>query len=228
MGSALFRRAILTQWLAGLGMFGTMFLIPLFLQQVRGYSPFETGLATLPQALVAAVFMQIGGRLFDRRGARFPVPVGLALVTAAMLWLSTISPTTSTTDLIAPLSIWGAGMGLAMMALNTYLLNSAPPGLVSRVTSLVNALFSVVISLGVAGSATILQSRTASHVAELGEGARAATLAFDNTFLVAACIAAAAALVALTLRRPAAPSVHPPHPPEDESNGRRVEVGAMS
>jgi len=53
----------------------------------------------------------------------------------------------------------------------------------------------------------------------------AATLAFDDTFRVAAFIAGVAALVALTLRRPAVPSVPPP---ADEANGRRVEVGAMS
>ena len=63
-----FTLAILTQW-AGFGaMFGSFFLVPLFLQQVRGYGSFETGLFTLPQAVASAIFMQISGRAFDRFG----------------------------------------------------------------------------------------------------------------------------------------------------------------
>ena len=58
--------------------------MPLFLQQVRGYGSFETGLFTLPQAVASAIFMQIGGRLFDRVGARPPVVAGLTLVALSM------------------------------------------------------------------------------------------------------------------------------------------------
>jgi len=44
---------------------------------VRGYGSFEAGLVTIPQALASMVFMQVGGRLYDRIGARPPVLVGL-------------------------------------------------------------------------------------------------------------------------------------------------------
>src|SRR6266581_944176 len=68
-----FTLAILTQW-AGFGaMFGSFFLVPLFLQQVRGYGSFETGLFTFPQAVASAIFMQISGRAFDRFGVKPPV-----------------------------------------------------------------------------------------------------------------------------------------------------------
>jgi len=69
-------------------------------------------------------------------------------------------------DLIAPLSLLGAGMGLIMMALNTHLLNTAPFDLIGRVTSLTNALQNVVASLAIATFATVLQSRLPVHVAE--------------------------------------------------------------
>src|SRR5919199_6619972 len=66
-----FSLGILTQWTAFAAMFGTFFLIPLYLQQVRGYGALETGLYTLPIAVASAIFMQISGRVFDRVGRGF-------------------------------------------------------------------------------------------------------------------------------------------------------------
>src|SRR5262249_28483346 len=158
--------AVVTQW-AGFGaMFGTFFLVPLFLQQVRGYGAFETGLVTLPQAVASGVFMQIGGRAFDRFGARLPALVGLTLVGAAMSLLSGLSGVTSGEDFRLPLTLLGAGMGTMMMALNTHVLNSAPRELVGRVTSLTQALQNVVASLAIATFATILRGRLLVHLAE--------------------------------------------------------------
>src|SRR5262249_28299978 len=141
------------------GLFGTFFLIPVFLQSVRGYTPFQTGLTTLPNALVAAMTMPIAGRLFDRIGARPPVSVGLLIVLGSFWMLSHLSASTTIMDLLVPLAIMGGGMGLAMMPLGTHVMNSAPRHLISRVTSLLGACQNVVASLAVASFATILQSR---------------------------------------------------------------------
>jgi len=56
-----FSLAIVTQWAAFGARFGTFFLVPLFLQQVRGYGALETGFFTLPTAIASAIIMQIGG-----------------------------------------------------------------------------------------------------------------------------------------------------------------------
>src|SRR5687768_11119209 len=113
-----FSLAIITQWLLMAAIFGSFFLMPVFLQTVRGFGPFETGLATLPQALTAAIFMPIGGRLFDRFGARPLVVPGLILTVIGMWLFSQISATTTAADLRLPLVLNGAGMGLMMMALS--------------------------------------------------------------------------------------------------------------
>jgi EmrB/QacA subfamily drug resistance transporter len=168
-----FTLAIITQWLLMAAIFGSFFLIPVFLQTVRGYGPFQTGLATLPNAIVAAIFMPIGGRLFDKIGARPLVVPGLILATAAMWLFSQISSTTTSTDLILPLALQGAGMGLMMMALGTHILNAAPRHLVSRVTSLTGALQNVVASLAIASYATYLQSRMSAGMAALMTSAAA-------------------------------------------------------
>lgn len=139
-------------------------LAPLFLQQARGYGAFDTGLLLLPQAIAAAVTMPLGGRLFDRIGARPLVVAGLALIAAAMALLSQVSATTQGADLIVPLALSGAGMGLMLMTLQTYLMTASPRELVSRVTALTNALRQVATSLAIAGLATILTSRATMHL----------------------------------------------------------------
>jgi EmrB/QacA subfamily drug resistance transporter len=201
-----FSVGMVTQSVASAAMFGTLFLIPLFLQQVRGYGAFETGLATLPQAIVAAIFMPIGGRLFDQFGVRVPVISGMALVTAA-LWLMTGRDVTTTlTDLILPMAIWGAGMGLLIMPLNTHIISSAPVELVSRVTSLMGAVQAVVGTLAIASFATIVQSQTALHLAVGGSAdvPTAMALAFGDTYRVAVVAGIAAIGLAFTLRQQSA------------------------
>jgi EmrB/QacA subfamily drug resistance transporter len=211
-----FSLAIATQW-AGFGaMFGSFFLLPMFLQQVRGYGSFETGLITLPQAVASAIFMQIGGRLFDRIGARPPVLAGLTLV-GTSLWLMTgITGSTTIGDLILPLTLMGAGMGLMMMSLNTHMLNSAPRELTSRVTSLSQALQNVVSSLAIATFATILQTQVSAHVAEAVRAAGgqpsaqaladAAAAGFADVYGVALGLIVCAWLLAWTLRRAQPPA----------------------
>jgi EmrB/QacA subfamily drug resistance transporter len=206
-----FTLAIVTQWIGFGAMFGTFFLIPLFLQQVRGYGSFETGLFTLPQAIASAVFMQIGGRLFDRIGARPPVLVGLALVGTSMWLLSGLTGGTTGEELRLPLVLMGGGMGLMMMSLNTHMLNSAPRDLVSRVTSLSGALQNVVASLAIASFATILQARLPVHIAEAARAAgaqpsppalqNAAALAFGDVYWTALVLVGVAWFLAWTLRR---------------------------
>jgi EmrB/QacA subfamily drug resistance transporter len=226
-----FSLAMVTMWVVQGAMFGSFFLIPVFLQQVRGYGSFQTGLATLPQALVAAVFMPIGGRLFDRVGARPPVLAGLGLIATALYLLSGLSATTTAESLRLPLALMGAGMGLMMMPLNTHVLNSAPRHLVSRVTSLTGAMQNVVVSLAIATYATYLQARTAAYLASLGLNAgpgglptaseaapvaaagslppavqEALAHAFGDVYRLAMTAALVALLLALTLRRTSVPA----------------------
>lgn len=221
-----FSWAIVVQWISQFALFGTLFLVPLFLQEARGYGAFDTGLILLPQAIAAGVFMPIGGTLFDRIGARPLVIGGSILIAIAGYLLAGVSATTRGTDLIAPLVLMGAGMGLMMMPLNTQVINASPRRLVSRVTALTNALQQVVSSLTIALLATILTSRATTHLTVAkqalalkhphGAGQASApgaaaqihalvdqalVLAFDDTFRTLIFGAVIAAIMGLLLRR---------------------------
>ena len=191
-------------------MFDTFFLVPVFLQQVRGYGAFETGIYILPTAIASAIFTQIGGRAFDRVGVRPPVLAGVTLIAAAMWLMTSLNGQTTGIGLIAPLTCLEAGMGLMMMALNTHLLNTAPQQLIGRVTSLTNALQNVVASLAIATFATILQTRISAHVAELLFGTSAPSagvvldataLAFGDVYRAALVVVALGWCLVWTLRR---------------------------
>jgi EmrB/QacA subfamily drug resistance transporter len=90
-GSSDFRKGIVIAWISQIALFGVMIIVPLFLQTVRGYGALDTGLILLPQALASGVMMPIGGRLFDKIGARPLAITGLSIITAALFMLSRIS-----------------------------------------------------------------------------------------------------------------------------------------
>lgn len=199
--SSNFTRGIVLQWIVQIALFGTLFLVPIFLQIAKNYSAFETGLILLPQAIAAGIFMPIGGKLFDRFGARPVVITGLAIVTLAGFILSQISADTTILTLMIPLSMLGAGMGLSMMPLNTHIMQSAPKELVSRVTSLTAAAQQVMTSFAIAGLSTILASRI-EHYSTTNPGPNVIYSSYGDTFFILASVSIAGAIVALLLRRP--------------------------
>lgn len=164
--SPLFTRGIIVQWVLQFVMFGIIFTVPFFMQKLMGMTAFHAGMWTLPQAIAAGLFMPIGGRLYDRIGARPLVMIGLTIVTVGAYLISRIDPSDSAWMFLVPRALLGMGMGLSFLALNTHLIQSAPGNLVSRVTSLTSAAQQVVTSFSVAGLTTLIVSRTNHHAAE--------------------------------------------------------------
>ncbi|MBW5447486.1 DHA2 family efflux MFS transporter permease subunit [Cohnella sp. CFH 77786] len=202
-----FSRGIIVQWISQMAMFGTMFLVPLFLQQAQGYSPIKTGLLMLPQALASGFFMPIGGKLSDKFGARPLVLAGMTITTVAALLLSNITADSSDMAIMLPLAMLGAGMGLFMMPLNTHLMQSAPQNLVGRVTSLTNATQQVVMSFAVAGLTTLSASRFNDLVIQKGPPTPETAVAyqadaFGYTFSILVYVAIVGGILGFLLSRP--------------------------
>jgi len=196
-----FTRGIVLQWIMQIALFGTLFLVPLLLQLVKGYTAFETGLILLPQALASGLFMPIGGKLFDRFGARLVVASGLSIVALAAFILSQLSADTGLVMVMIPLAMLGAGMGLSMMPLNTHIMQSAPRDLVSRVTSLTSSAQQVMSSFAIAGLATLLASKV-EHYMKTNPGPNVVFTAYGDTFLILGILGIVGAAFALLLRRP--------------------------
>jgi MFS family permease len=200
-GSGGFTRTIVVLWTTQFALFGTQFLIPQLLQNLRGYSAFDAGLVMLPYAVATGLVMQLSGRLFDKFGARWLAISGLGIIAFALFLLSRVSMDTNVGMILLPIVLQGIGAGLCMMPLNTSLLKSAPQHLVSRVTSLTSALQQVVVSFAIAGLATVLTSKEKDY-AKSGIQMDAWSHAFHDTFLVVMLIAVAGAILGFIIRKP--------------------------
>jgi EmrB/QacA subfamily drug resistance transporter len=132
------------------GMFVVTLYVPLFLQNIQGLSALNAGLDLLPQAVVMALTMSVGGQLYDRFGARWPAIIGLLLVGTGMMLLSQITPDIPRSSLILGMCVMSAGVGLGMMPVMTGGVSSVPAqfsDMGSAVNTLVQRLSS---SLGIA------------------------------------------------------------------------------
>ncbi|MDR3585992.1 MAG: DHA2 family efflux MFS transporter permease subunit [Desulfosporosinus sp.] len=133
-----------------IAMMGALFLLPVFLQNGMGFSPMQTGLLTMPGALVTAALMPISGALFDKVGARPLAIAGFIVMLIGSLMLVNLNFNWTYSAIVIVYVIRSAGMGLTMMPLSTAGMNSVPPALVNRASALQNTLRNVAGSVGVA------------------------------------------------------------------------------
>jgi MFS family permease len=137
-------------------LFGTMLLLPLYLQEVHNYGPIETGLLLLPQAAMAAVSMPVGGYLTDRFGPKWVVATGLVLLTIGSVVLAQIHYDSSNWLVVGALLLRGVAMGFAMMPTMTAAMARVPRRYTSRASSITNTLQRVSSSVGIAALVTVL------------------------------------------------------------------------
>jgi EmrB/QacA subfamily drug resistance transporter len=106
------------------GMFAVFFFLALYMQNILGYSPLQTGVRFLPSTVVIMVAGPVAGRLADRIGPRTPLVVGLLFVTVSLAWQSRIETDTSFAFLVVPFILLGVGMGFTMSPMSTAAMNA--------------------------------------------------------------------------------------------------------
>jgi len=149
-----------------IGLFAVLFYVPSFLQDAQGWTPLNTGLTLLPQAIAMALLMPFAGLLYDKIGARWPAVVGLALVGTGILLLSRINVDITRGELILGMVVMATGMALGMMPIMTGGLSVLPPE-VSDSGSAFNTLTQRVSSaLGLAMMTALVQDNSAQFLAD--------------------------------------------------------------
>jgi len=107
------------------GMFGSIFLLSQYLQNVQGYSPLAAGVRTLPWTGMPMIVAPIAGALTDRIGGKPFLVAGLALQAIALAWMAAVlSPTVPYTEIVAPFALAGIGMGLFFAPVATVIMSS--------------------------------------------------------------------------------------------------------
>jgi DHA2 family multidrug resistance protein len=176
----------------GTALFGTLFLMPLLLEQLLGYPAFDAGLTLMPRSLAMAATMPIVGRIYDKTGPRALVFFGL-LVSAFTYWkLSRLSLDIGFWDIVFPLAMQGVGFGSIFVPLTTVALTNIEKPKMQAATGLYNVVRLVCGSIGIALATTLLDRGSATAqsgiITTLITPFRDVTLEFQD-FLTQAMIA---------------------------------------
>ena len=152
----------------GVGLFGSVFILPIFLQGNLRMSAWQTGMVILPGAIMTAISMVIAGRLSNRVDARVMVCVGVLLFGFSMWRLSHITPLSGAHDFFWPLVWRGLGLGLMFVPLTNITLADLDPREVQDGAAISIFARSLGGSFGIAGMAALLTRFTMQAREALG------------------------------------------------------------
>jgi EmrB/QacA subfamily drug resistance transporter len=140
--------------LFGYGSF--LFLNTLYLQEVRGFSALVTGLCMLPVGVLIVVLSPLTGRIVGARGARLPLLVAGAALAAAGLAATRLSPTTPLLALLGGYLLFGIFLGTINPPITTSAVSGMPVSMAGVAASIASASRQIGITLGVAGSGSVV------------------------------------------------------------------------
>jgi EmrB/QacA subfamily drug resistance transporter len=187
-----------TQLIAFAGFLAVFFFLTLYMQNVLGYSPIQTGAAYLPLCFAVGISAGITSQLISRIGTR-PLIVGGAVIAAGGLyWLSQIHVHGSfLSDLLPGMLVMSLGIGAVFVSVTTAANAGVPPDKAGLAAALLNASQQLGGALGLAIFTALATSRTQSLLADHAAPAHAVTAGFQRALLVGSIFILAAAVIGL-------------------------------
>jgi EmrB/QacA subfamily drug resistance transporter len=161
-----FSIAVALRMAMGMGYYLALFLLPLFTQDVNGWPPTLSGLLLIPGGLATAFLMPITGMLSDRIGARPLVFAGMALAAYGTFLFAHLDVTWTAASIALVMIVRNAAMGLLYTPLTSAALSVVPRNRAGSASGIINTVWQVAGSLGIALGQTFLTNRTAVHLSE--------------------------------------------------------------
>jgi DHA2 family multidrug resistance protein len=140
----------------GLALYGSVFVLPIFLQGLHGFTAWQTGMVILPGALASAATMAVVGKNAHRLDARITCTIGAFLFLGSMYLMSVLTIDAGAHDLFWPLILRGVGLGLIFVPLTGATMAELPTNQLAQGTGLFNVTRQLGGSLGIAVMATLL------------------------------------------------------------------------
>ena len=183
--------------LVALAMFGIFFFVSLYMQNILGYSPVETGAAFLPLTILIILVAPIAGKTSDRIGSRGLMTAGMILIAVQLVMFSRLTVDATFWNLLPAFIIGGVGMSLTMTPSAAAATRSVPVDKSGVGSAVLNSARQVGGTMGVAIMGAIVAAKAG------GERTPEAFMrGFESALLVAAAIAVLGAVVAYVLVRP--------------------------
>ncbi|MCR8928887.1 DHA2 family efflux MFS transporter permease subunit [Priestia megaterium] len=148
-------------------MYADMMLLPLYLQNARGFTALESGILMFPGALLMGLLSPVVGRLFDRFGAKWLTIIGVAIIIISTIGFIDLTDSTSYTFLIVMSTVRRIGMAMFLMPVQTAGLNQLPASLNAHGTAISNTIKQVAGAIGTALLVTVMTNSTTNHLQDM-------------------------------------------------------------
>ena len=169
MANRTFASGVAIGGVLGICLYATVFVLPVYLQTVLGFTANQTGMVILPGALASALTMGIMARRLGRFDPRITISMGALLFMLAMWQWSQFTTLSGQRDFFWPLIVRGVGLGLVFVPLTNLALSQLPMNKIPAATGLFNLMRQLGGSVGIAVSATLLPRFAAQNRALLVE-----------------------------------------------------------
>lgn len=148
-----------------IALFSMVFLLPLFFQNLMGYSATMTGILLIPSPLMVSFGMPLAGKITDKIGPKWPLVFGVLLTSYSMYYFTSLSLLSDYTFIAIGLMIRGLGMSFVMAPVMSAAINSLKPEEINLGSGLLNVVMQVGGTFGIAMVGNILDTREAFHMA---------------------------------------------------------------
>jgi EmrB/QacA subfamily drug resistance transporter len=199
-----FAMGTIVTFIYGTALFGSTYLLPVYMQLGLGLSPSYVGTILLPAGLLLAVTIALAGRLADRVPMHLLVSIGLALLTASFALMATIGLRTTVWLLVAWTILGRIGLGFILPSLHIGSMRSLHKSLIPQGSSAINFVRMLGGAAGVSLCGILLEWRIAAHGDSLANPVSSAArlAAFNEVFWMLAATCALALAAAWRLREP--------------------------
>ncbi len=163
LGNAQFAAAAAVACIFGAGLFGSVFLVPLFVQTVQGYTPLAAGLLLMPAGLVLGIALPVGGYLTDRFPARWLIIAGLLCFAVSSYWMGGADAHTPFWSFAWWIVVGRLGLGMINPSLNVAAMRALRPELLGQAAGMINFFRQLGGALGTNLLSVTLDRRTFFH-----------------------------------------------------------------
>ncbi|HAR3364419.1 TPA: DHA2 family efflux MFS transporter permease subunit [Staphylococcus aureus] len=152
-----------------LSLYGGMILLPIYLQNLRGFSALDSGLLLLPGSLIMGLLGPFAGKLLDTIGLKPLAIFGIAVMTYATWELTKLNMDTPYMTIMGIYVLRSFGMAFIMMPMVTAAINALPGRLASHGNAFLNTMRQLAGSIGTAILVTVMTTQTTQHLSAFGE-----------------------------------------------------------